>query len=252
MSELVDDKFLVITKNQLSMSIRIYSYKDVVMLMAAKTILQSLLNCQGELMMARSKWTMTYVIELIVKVDAALENFLGLDTKQSLRHATKLLKEIKEPVIRDLGFIKTQIDADFGTYADEMLKMLGLNQPIQHLDQESLIELLYSFKKGMTFDLRYNITEKGTDPILIDTIIGYATQLQEANLNQEGLKTATKEVTEEAVDAFNQIYSELIAICKIASKFYQEQPLKKDQFSFRKVVKNMGVAFKKEEEPVVI
>ena len=234
------------------MSVRIYTYKDVVMLMAVKTILQSLLNFQGELVMARSKWTVEFVSQLIEKVDGAIEEFLGLDKKQPLRMATLMLNEIKEPVIRDLGFIKTQIDADFGPYADELLRMLGLNGNFHNIDQESLIEVLYSFKQGMTPELKTDITEKGTNPALIDNIIGYATQLQEANLNQEGMKSSTKVVTEEAIIAFNEIYSEMIGICKIASKFYIGEPVKKEQFSFSKVAKNMGIALKNEEEPVVI
>ena len=51
------------------MSLRNYSYKDVVMLMAAKTILQSMQANLGELSTARSNWTEAYLSELIQKID---------------------------------------------------------------------------------------------------------------------------------------------------------------------------------------
>ena len=218
--------------------------------MAAKTILQSMLENLGELSKVRTNWTEPYVTELILRVDTAIENFLGLDKQQSLREATDLLNNIMTPALRDLGFVKTQIEVDFSKEAGEMLKTLGLNINIHSINQEGLIQLLYSFKKGMTPNLMTAMTQKGTNPVLIDGIIAYANQLQQANLSQESLKSMTQEVSKEAVDTFNGIYSEVIGIGKIASKFYQNDRLKKDQFTFTKVVKKMGIAPKKEEEPV--
>jgi hypothetical protein len=233
------------------MSLRIYTFKDVVMLMAAKTILQSLLENLGELSKVRTNWTEDYVTGLILKIDTAIENFLGLDKQQSLREATGLLNQIRVPALRDLGFVKTQIEVDFGNAAVEILKTLGLGKKLRNIDQEGLIEMLYSFKKGMTPKLKTEITQKGTNQVLIDNIIAYATQLQQANLSQEGLKSSTKEVSQEAVDTFNSIYTEVVGIGKIASKVYQDDRLKKDQFTISKVVKKMGATPKKEEEPVV-
>ena len=231
------------------MSLRNYSYKDVVMLMAAKTILQSMQACLSGLSKVRTNWTDTYVTELILKIDSAIETFLGLDKKQALRDATEQLTQIKTPALRDLGFVKTQIETDFGKDANEILKKLGLTKDIHKLNQEGLIELLNSFKKGMTDTLKTEITQKGTNPVLIDTIIGYASQLQKANLDQESQKTSTLEISQEAVDTFNSIYNEVVGICKIASKFYQDDRLKKDQFTFGKVVKKMGTTIKKEDDP---
>lgn len=231
------------------MSLRIYKYKDVAMLMAAKTILQSMMINLNKLSNVRTNWTEAYVTELIARIDSAIEEFLGLDKQQPLREATDLLNRIKVPALSNLGFIKTQIEVDFGAEADEMLKTLGLKTDIHHTDQEALIELLYTFKKGMTETLKTNMAAKGTNPALIETTLGYATQLQEANLTQESLKSSTREVSQEAVDTFNSIYTEVSGICKIASKSYEDDPLKKDQFTFSKVVKKMGAALKKEEEP---
>ena len=232
------------------MSLRNYSYKDVVMLMAAKTILQNMQNYLGELSTIRSNWTEAYVTELILKIDSAIENFLGLDKKQALREATELLNQIKTPALRDLALVKTQIEVDFGKDSVEILKALGLNKNLHSMNQEGLIELLYSFKKGMTDTLKTSITEKGTNPALIDTVISYASRFQQANLDQENQKTSTQDVSQEAVDTFNSIYAEVIGIGKITAKIYKDAPLKKDQFTFSKVVKKMGISTKKEEETV--
>ena len=233
------------------MSQRNYPYKDVVMLMAAKAILQSMQANLGDLNAVRTNWTEVYVTALIEKIDSAIENFLGLDKKQGQREATALLNQIVAPAMRDLAFIKTQIEVDFDSAAVEILKTLGLNRNLHKLDQEALIEVLYSFKKGMTNQLKTSIAQSGTNPVLIDNIIGYATQLQEANLNQESMKSASQSVSKEALDTFNAIYDEVIGIGKIASKYYKDDKLKKDQFTFSKVVDKMGSAEKKKEEPTV-
>jgi hypothetical protein len=224
------------------MSLRAYSFKDVVMLMAAKTILQSMLANLAELSMVRTNWTETYVNELILKIDDAIETFLGLDKKQPLREATDVLNKIQVPAVRDLALIKVQIEVDFGVDALPIKKALGLHKKLHETDQEDLIETLYAFKKGMTPEMKTAMTEKGTNPVLIDTIVGYASELQQANLSQEGLKVSTKEISQEAVNTFNTIYTEVIGISKIASKVFTSDPLKRDQFVFSKVVKNMGVA----------
>ena len=234
------------------MSQRNYPNKDVVMLMAAKTILQSMLANLSDLSAVRTNWTEAYVTALILKIDTAIENFLGLDKKQGQREATALLKQIVVPALRDLALIKTQIEVDFDIDSVEILKTLGINKSLHKLDQEGLIEALYAFNKGMTIQLKNSITQSGTNPLLIEHIIGYATQLQEANLSQEGMKSASQNISQEALDSFNAIYDEVIGIGKIASKYYQDDKLKKDQFTYSKVVKKMGIANPEAKTPATV
>ena len=234
------------------MTPRKYNYKDVEMLLASKTISTSLSENLADLSMARTTWTSVYVTALATRIDDAIENYLGLDKKKTLREATLRLASLQIPAMRDLSFIKTQIDVDFGKEAKEMLKNLGFDKhlrDVQKGDQEALIQLLYAFKKGLTDELKTQITEKGTNPVLIDRIIAYADQLKEANVSQESLKETTKVISEEAVLVFNNIYEEIVGICKIASSFYQYEPLKKEQFTFSKVIANMNAARKIAETP---
>ena len=232
---------------------RKYNYKDVEMLLASKTITTSLTDNLADLSMARTTWSSDYATALATKIDDAIENYLGLDKKKELRDATARLAALQNPAMRDLSFIKTQIDVDFGTDAKRILKKLGFTKnlrAVQKGDQEALIQLLYAFKKGLTDEIRNQITEKGTNPVLIDRIISYADQLKDANVSQETLKETTKVISEEAVNAFNEIYDELIGICKIASSFFQYEPLKKEQFTFSKVVSNMNATRNTAEEPI--
>jgi hypothetical protein len=96
----------------------------------------------------------------------------------------------------------------------------------------------------MTDSLRQEITSKGMNALLIANIIGYADTFKNANITQETFKGSTKEISKEVVDSFNTIYDEIIGICKIASNYYQYDPLKKEQFTFSSVLNNLGAARK--------
>lgn len=225
------------------MSIRLYSCKDVDMLMASRTISTSLLANQAELVLKRSSWTAAYAGNLSARIDQTIENYLGLDKKKEQRDATAFLNSISKTALHNLLLIKTQIEVDFNSEAAGILKILGYPKKLKVFQgghQEEMIELLYAFKKGMTPDLKDRITSKGTNPELIDTLTGYATEMQQANITQESLKQTSQLVSDEALTAFNKIYEEIIGICKIASGFYSEEPLKKDLFTFSRVVDAMG------------
>lgn len=227
---------------------RNYSYKDVVMLMTSKVIAGNLLTNITELSAVRNDWTEPYATGLITRIDGAIENQLGIDPKKELRSATSELSAIQAPAKRDLSFFKTQVSEDFKAepaVRDEILTLLGFTQflrGVQKGNQQSLIQLLYTFKTNMTETLRTQVISKGMSPALIDNIMGYAATFAGANVNQESLKLSTKEITEEARQIFNSIYDEIIGICKKASVFYQYNPVKKEQFTFSKVAKNLGSA----------
>lgn len=229
---------------------RNYNYKDVDMLMASKTLAESFKANISELATTRTDWSEQYANELISRIDKAIETYLGVDAKKNLRDSTTALVSIQIPAKRDLSFFKTQIDDDFkkeSSKRNEILKSLGFAKNlrgVQNGNQESLIQLLYAFKTNMTDTLRQEIVAKGLSTTLIDNIIGYADTFKQANITQETFKESTKEISQEVADSFNGIYDEIIGICKKASNYYQYEPLKKEQFTFSKVIDNLGAAKK--------
>jgi hypothetical protein len=229
---------------------RNYSCKDVDMLMASKTIAESFKTNISELSTTRTDWTEPYATGLITRIDHSIETYLGIDAKKDLRSATAILASIQVPAKRDVSFFKTQIDEDFKketSKKNEILKTLGFTKHlrgVQKSNQESLIQLLYEFKTNITETLRQEIVAKGINVTLIDNIIGYADTFIQANITQETFKGSTKEITQEVADVFNAIYDEIIGICKKASNYYRYEPLKKEQFTFAKVLSNLGVAAK--------
>ena len=228
--------------------IRSYHTPDVHMLVASKTIAENFKRLILELGSVRTDWTSQYAESLITRINDALHSNLGIDSKKDLRSATTIVASLQLPAKRDISFFKIQIDEDFKkdpTKKIEILKTLGFAEflrGVQKGDQESLIQFLYAFKTNMTAELKAEITAKGLNPELIDNITGYADTFTDADVAQESFKGTTKEITQEVIDVFNAIYDEIIGICKKASKYYQYEPLKKEQFTFAKVLSNLGHA----------
>lgn len=232
-----------------------YNYSDVNMCLAAKTIVGSFIFNITDLSGVRTNWTAEYAADFDGRIDQTIEKYLGTDVLKGLRDATAVLNALMVPARRDLSFVKSQIDEDFKDNSkkrNEILKNLGFTKnlrAVQNGDQEALIELLYAFKKNMTDKLKVEVTAKGMNPVLIDNIIQYADQIKNADSKQEGLKGTTKEISKEVISVFNTIYDEVIGICKFASSFYQYEPIKKEQFTFSKVVANMNKPKKSGNKP---
>jgi hypothetical protein len=224
------------------MATRTYTCQDVELLYVCKTINQSFKTCLPDLSTVRSNWTQAYADELDLRIDNGFELTLGTDVLKNLRAATSGVTGIQAPAMSDLSLFKTQIDADFKkdpATRDEILLTLGFSaylHQVQNKSQGALTNLLFQFKTNLSPELRAQITEKGMSPALIDRIIGYANPFSQANTLQESLKGTTKELTHEGVLTFNGLYDEIISICKIASNFYRNDPLKKEQFTFSKVL----------------
>ena len=213
------------------------------MLMASKVIVKSLKHNLDELKLVRTTWTEEYATELEEKIDHAIDTYVGLDKKKSQRQATRSIATIHETALRDLSFLKTQIEVDFGDQAQEVINTLGYNKNLvaaRNGDQEALIELLYRVKNGLTDELQSQMIANGTNQEFLDQITNAASAMSQANTTQEGEKTSTKETTQIMQVTYNEIFREVIGICKIASSYYLSDPLKKEQFTFRKVVNNMN------------
>jgi hypothetical protein len=224
---------------------RTYPGKDVEMLTTGSVIVESAIANQDKLVPRRNIWAPPYFSNLGKRIDSAFQNHLGIDSAKDLRQSTQVLLGIQKQGLKNLAIVKIQIDEDFKkdpARRTEILKQLGFTNYLkdaQRKDQEALINLLYMFKQNLP-GLRAEIEAKGTDKASLDTIVGYADTLKNANISQETFKGGKKTITAEAVTEFNDIYDELISICKIAAKFFMEEPHLKDQFTYSKVLKTLN------------
>jgi hypothetical protein len=227
--------------------LRIYTIKDVELLVAGSTIVEAAIANKKFLQTKRPAWGDPFFDNLKSRIEVATQTYLGVDNAKTLRQATQTLTNIQQAALNALAECKVQIEEDFKKVKpqrDEILNLLGFKSyanKVRNGDQEALISLLFQFKKGMTTTLKTEITQAGTSSEIIEEIIGYADNLNNANISQEVLKGFLKDLTTAGVTEFNGIYEEVIAICKIAAKFFKDKPNKKEQFNFSKVVRSLNV-----------
>jgi len=224
---------------------RLYKAKDVDMLIAAATIVQSAIANKAFLQLKRSTWADPFFEDLQSEITQAIQDHLGVDSARELRLATQAVVNIQSAAIGDLAEVKVQLTEDFKgdpTRRAEILNQLGFtayHKMAQRGDQEALINLLYQFKTNIA-QLRAEIIDKGTSETTLNLIIDHADSLREADIMQEGAKGTRRVITAEAITEFNQVYNKVISVSKIAANFYKNTPALKQQFSFKKVAKTIN------------
>ncbi|MBN2861613.1 MAG: hypothetical protein JXN62_00535 [Bacteroidales bacterium] len=222
---------------------RVYSFKDVDMLLASRTIASHFKANLPELAALRTNWNEEYADMLSARIDSAIDACLGMDKKKELKEATEELYTIQTLVMKDLSFLKNQILVDHPGEAKKMLARLGYTKyetRIKYKDQEGLIEMLHMFNREMNDNLKTKICSRGIDPQIIERILEYTSQMKELETKQETLKKSSKQLTAGVIEILNEIYREVSGICRIVWSFFQSQPLKQEQFSFSGIVKNMN------------
>lgn len=230
------------------METRNYSFKDVDMLIAASTIIETAIENKAYLITKRQAWTDPFFDDLKAKIDTTIKNSLGVDNAKDLRKLTSSMKTLQKQAQTALAEFKVQIDADFKKEPlkrDEILNLLGFKdylKAVQKGNQEALINLLYQFKTNLDTDLKNDIKTKGININAIDAILSFADTIKDTNVNQEKAKSGKKTTTINYITEFNGIYDEVIAIAKIASNFCKNNPTLKEQFSFSKIAKALSAS----------
>jgi hypothetical protein len=222
---------------------RAFPWSYVNMMTASRVIAGSFRDNIPRLEILNNKWNPAYADNLILRIEDGFEKYLGMDPQREQVQATTNLNKLKEEAMGDLKMTRRMIKVYNKTRARRLLKDLGFNSYYRSAtrgDQEAFINLLYAFKDRMNDKLKGELMDSGIPSALIDRITSYPKEFMHANVTQEQAKEASAELTDEAVDFFNDIYREVIGICKIASLFYKDDPVKKDQFTFSKVVRNLN------------
>ena len=171
---------------------RIYSTKDIDMLITIDTIIDSAIANKAFLQSKRPTWADPYFDDTKAKINDIVQTYLGIDGAQALRQSTLIVKTIQADALRDMAELKVQILTDFSDQParkTEILNQLGYTTfyaLARTKDQEALISLLFQYKTNLTPTLKTEIENAGTATATLDAITAYADALKGANVTQEG------------------------------------------------------------------
>jgi len=217
---------------------RKYSFRDEEMLRTAKEIMNSYVENLSELSKIRTNWNQEFADNLILQINNGLQR---LDNLKNVQRAARIIKKIQSEAIRNLTFLKTQIEVDFPKKrANDILKELGYNKHLKKAklgDDKAVALLIFDFYQNMTPQLFNEIVGQGTVPELIDNIKTFAENLTETGITAEVFSKESKLLTKNEIEDFSLLYETVAGICKIASKFYEEDKEMHDKFTFSSVAK---------------
>lgn len=225
---------------------RKYSYKDVDMLIAARTLCDNFENHKPDIVAVRPLWADPFIANFRNRINQAMTNYLGQDSSADLRTASQDVREKQATAMRDLSLFKIQLEVDFADEPERLawimthLGFTGHWEDTRKKDQEGLIELLSMFYNNMDTALQTEIVNKGMDSGLIIDIMSYYMPLRDANVLQEALKNSTRELTDEAMDEFNGIFSLCMAIAKIGASVFRSNEVVKREFHFSRLVRSLN------------
>lgn len=225
---------------------RKYTVKDIEMLTAAGVIIETAITNKTFLQSKRTTWADPFFDDLKIQIQNTTDTYLGKDAAQNMRLASQIVYSIQATAKANLSELKVQIEQDYKnnpTQKTEILTQLGYttyHKQVQKNDQEALVNQLYQYKNNLTPTLKADIIAKGTAVATLDAITAQAQTLKDANITQETYKGTRKEITNEAIIAFNTIYDQIMSITKITRNFYKTDPIKKQQFAFAKIVANIN------------
>ena len=224
-----------------------YTHRDVDMLIATRTLLAHCQEHKAELVDARPGWADPYFGDLRLRVDTAIDDYLGIDAAKELRASTIEILELMKAAHRKLSLLKVQLEVDYASESarlTELLAMLGYSthwESARRGDQEAAIQLLYQYKENLTADMKAEFIAKGMSPTLLSELDSLSEELRETNVKQETLKSTRKDITAEARAEFNAIYEAAIGISKIAVRIFQDDAEKQQKFVFSRIVDNLNI-----------
>jgi len=230
---------------------RSYPGSAFTMLTTCATIVHSAVNNQAFLLTKRPGWADPFFPDLASRIENDFKTCLGIDPKQKVRTATDVWNEIKETALLDMGDMYIQLKEGFRdnkVLREELLVSLGFSKyykKSQGSSQQAIINLFLQFTKNLTEEVRAKLVADGVAADLIDRMVAYGISLNEANLEQEKMKGTSQELTAEAVMELNAVYEEVITVAKMARRFFKDDPVKKEFFSFTRLLKQQGVSYKK-------
>lgn len=180
---------------------------------------------------------------------------MGVDSAADLRKATRDVKKLQETAFENLADIRVSIETGFLSNKPrraELLNDLGYNKyndAARKHNQEALINFLQQFAKAATSDVQAELIAEDANADTLAAILAAAEPFTLAELAQEGFKSVRPETTAEAVNAYNNVYEEVIAIARNATRDFKNDPVVQKQFSYSHVLKQLNAQQKEETQP---
>ncbi len=208
---------------------------------ACKRIAQSFNENIYELSAIRNEWTPGYAAMLNNRIRTVLETYFIDEQHPYDQEKRNHLNESMMASLKDLGVFRALLKVDFADdkeFQKGCFQLLGYTayfSDAKNGDHYSLYMLLDTFHQSMSKELKATITSQGMKPEIIERLMSYSEELDDLKRCFD-LVNESDELTSEAKEELNAVYSQVKDICRVATAYYQFDPPRRDLFDFYKVM----------------
>lgn len=205
-----------------------------------------------ELIAYRPLWKSPFFDNLEKLIDSVIKKYVGVNNAAELSKATGILLNIQNTSLANLTILYGEINNFVLDKAKlkSLLITLGFDEyyidATRNKSQPSTIYLLLRIQKNLTTDLQAELFALGVSNVLMGKVLSYGETMNNANINQELEKALKPSETAEAVNAYNDVYTQVMRVSKGAALYFKSvgKPEIQQQFSYNKLLKNMQPAKK--------
>ncbi|WP_163710865.1 hypothetical protein [Mangrovibacterium lignilyticum] len=227
---------------------RKFPCSGLAMLIAASTLAENFEQEKAAFVAESPYYSDPYIVNYKTAIDLILTTVFGIDVKGGQKTATRQVNHIALNSKEDLGMVRDQIARGFRNdpdTRDSLLDALGFTSAWESAsknNQEGVLALLLKFRNNLGPEARAAMEAKGVSPVRIDHILANASALNKANIDQEALKSSSKEDTGQVNAQLNEIYDQAVDICKIGHRLFKGDELKQEKFVFKKILENQSTS----------
>jgi hypothetical protein len=214
-------------------------------ILASQKIAQSFNENIFELSHLRTDWTPEYARQLKERIKSAKAAYLPNEincrhsAKQEYIHNLLTSSLINISVLRELVKVEFRDDPIFQRLVFEELGYNDLYSEAKNGDYKSLFLLTKLFNENMTPDVRERLISRTIPISLIDRSINYYNEMKNYVACFDLINGSMK-LSDEGKRVIGEIFSEIKDICRVVSTYYMLNPVKRDQFSFFRVMHNLN------------
>jgi len=214
-------------------------------ILACQKIVQSLNENIYELSLIRTDWTAEYARQLKSRIKSAQTEYLPEQTFCKHTAQQQYVHQLMISSLKDISIFRALIKVEFKedlAFQKQIFEELGYNDffsDAKNGDYHSLYFLLKEFNKNITPEIREKIRNKTIPESLIDRLINYHQEMQEFKFCFDLINESSR-LSPEGKQVINEIFSEIKDICRIATAYFMLDPLKRDQFSFFRVLHGLN------------
>lgn len=225
---------------------RIYAGSDVNMLTALAVIMVAAVELQAQLSTEDTTLTAQYLAELQQRVNVISNKHLGNDVTGLTRSATDDVLDIFDQAYPYISSVKSLIDRKTRRNPEqgrELNTKLGITthlEGVQNGDQEAMVSLLFQFRENCTSEVKNTLTSLGIPSDKLQALFGFADQLNIANITQESLKKSQLQLTDEAIEDFNELYLDVTDVAGAGKQVFRKQPEIAERFNYSGIIRTMN------------